>query len=217
MKTFLSIGSGPGIGMATAERFAQEGYRLVLTSRDTDKLELRARQVARKGHQVETRAADAGDLTGVAALICEVQAKWGPIDVLHFNSASMRSASLEQQDPSTFIPDLTVNIAAALVAVQEASPSMLARRSGSILLTGGVFGITPVAEYVSLSIGKAGMRALTQALFAPFREHNVHVATVTVATIVTADSAQARGVADAFWDLHSAPQEAWIAEVSYPK
>jgi NAD(P)-dependent dehydrogenase (short-subunit alcohol dehydrogenase family) len=30
MKTFLGIGSGPGIGLATAERFAREGFRIVL-------------------------------------------------------------------------------------------------------------------------------------------------------------------------------------------
>src|SRR5437870_414740 len=98
MKTFLSIGSGPGIGVATAERFAQEGFRLVLTSRDTDKLAPRVRQLAAKGHQVETRAVDAGNLAAVAALVREVQAKWGAIDVLHFNAASMRGATLEQQD-----------------------------------------------------------------------------------------------------------------------
>jgi short-subunit dehydrogenase len=216
MKTFLSIGSGPGIGIATAERFAQEGFRLVLTARDTGKLAPRASRLAAKGYQVETRAVDAGDLAGVAALVREVGAKFGAVDVLHFNSASMRGATLEQQDPSTFVPDLTVNVAAALVAVQEASRGMLARRSGSILLAGGAFAITPVADYLSLSIGKAALRALTHALFAPFRERNVHIATVTVATLVAANSAEARGVAEAFWALHSAPPDSWLAEATYP-
>ena len=216
MKTFLSIGSGPGIGAATAERFAREGYRLVLTSRDAPKLAERAKQLVAKGHEVETRSVDAGDLAGVAALVREVQAQVGTIDVLHFNSASMRAASIALQDADTFVADLTVNIGAAFVAVQEASRGMLARRSGSILLTGGVFAITPVADYLSLSIGKAGIRALTQALFASFQEQNVHIASVTVATLVAAESAEARGVADAFWDLNNAPPEAWVAEVSYP-
>jgi NAD(P)-dependent dehydrogenase (short-subunit alcohol dehydrogenase family) len=33
MKTYLCIGAGPGIGLATARRFAREGYRIVLASR----------------------------------------------------------------------------------------------------------------------------------------------------------------------------------------
>lgn len=217
MKTFLSIGSGPGIGAATAKRFAKEGYRVVLTSRDSSKLARTAKELVDKGFVVETRSVDAGDLLGVAALVHEVEATFGAIDVLHFNSASMRASTIEQQPAVTFVPDLTVNIAAALVAVQEVSRGMLARRSGSILLTGGMFAITPVADYLSLSIGKAGLRALAQALFAPFREQDVHIAMVTVATLVAAESAEARGVAESFWELHDSSPEVWTPEAIYPK
>ena len=38
MKTFLSIGSGPGMGFATAERFAREGFQVVLSARDAEQL-----------------------------------------------------------------------------------------------------------------------------------------------------------------------------------
>jgi short-subunit dehydrogenase len=216
MKTFLSIGSGPGIGASTAERFAREGYRIVLSSRSTEKLAERAGQLAAKGYQVETRAVDAGDLASVTALVREVETQFGAIDVLHFNAASMRAATMEQQDPATFVPDLTVNIGAALVAVQEASRGMLARRSGTILLTGGGFALAPSADYLSLSIGKAGIRAMAHALFAPFRDRNVHIGSVTVATLVAAESKEAQGVAEAFWNLHDASPENWVAEVSYP-
>jgi NAD(P)-dependent dehydrogenase (short-subunit alcohol dehydrogenase family) len=37
MKTFLSIGSGPGMGIATAERFAKEGFQIVLSARNVTK------------------------------------------------------------------------------------------------------------------------------------------------------------------------------------
>jgi short-subunit dehydrogenase involved in D-alanine esterification of teichoic acids len=49
LKTFLSIGSGPGIGIATAERFAREGFRVVLTSRNPEKLGERATQLSNNG------------------------------------------------------------------------------------------------------------------------------------------------------------------------
>ncbi|MBV8049474.1 MAG: SDR family oxidoreductase, partial [Paludibacterium sp.] len=116
MKTFLSIGSGPGIGIATAERFAQEGFRVVLTSRDPAKLAERAKQLEAKGYAVEVRAVDAGNLPSVEALIRATEDEFGAVDVLHYNAASMRSASIENQASDTFVPDLTVNIGAALVA-----------------------------------------------------------------------------------------------------
>jgi short-subunit dehydrogenase len=216
MKTFLSIGSGPGIGTATAERFAEEGFRIIVTSRDVAKLAERADQLAAKGHQVDVRTVDAGDLASVSALVREAEAEFGAIDVLHFNSASMRAATIETQPANTFVSDLTVNIGAALVAVQASSRAMLARGSGTMLLTGGAFALAPDPEYLSLSIGKAGLRALTQALFAPFKERGVHIGSVNVATLVAPDSAEARSVAEAFWSLHNAPVEAWSPEVTYP-
>ncbi len=61
---------------------------------------------------------------------------------------------------------------------------MIERGSGSILFTGGGFGLQPHPDYLSLSIGKAGIRALAQGIFEPFQEKGVHVATVTVAGLV---------------------------------
>ncbi|RKG98314.1 SDR family oxidoreductase [Corallococcus carmarthensis] len=216
MKTFLSIGSGPGIGTATAERFAQEGFRIVLTSRDGLKLASRAEQLRAKGHTVEVKIVDAGNLDSVSALVRETEAQFGAIDVLHFNAASMRAATLEAQEVETFVLDQTVNLGAALAAVKGASQAMLARGSGTILLTGGMFAIKPSPEYLSLSIGKAGLRAMTQALFDTFRKRGVHIASVNVAALVAPDSVEARGVADAFWRLYSAPLEAWSPEMTFP-
>lgn len=38
-RTLLTIGAGPGNGLATAERFAREGWRVVLAARKEDKLQ----------------------------------------------------------------------------------------------------------------------------------------------------------------------------------
>ncbi|KXU82407.1 short-chain dehydrogenase [Paraburkholderia monticola] len=216
MKTFLSIGSGPGIGIATAERFAQEDFRVVLTSRDPEKLGERASQLSSKGYTVSTMKADAGNLDSVLKLISETEAEFGAIDVLHFNSASIHSASIETQAPETFVSDLTINIGAALVATQAASRGMLARGSGAILMTGGALATHPHPDYLLLGIGKAGIQNLTQGVFDSFRNRGVHVASVTVATFVTPDSPEARGVAQAFWDLYTQPREGWTPEVIYP-
>lgn len=216
MKTFLSIGSGPGIGVATAERFAREGFRVVLTSRNPEKLGERAQHLSNKGYAVSTKTVDAGNLDSVLQLIRETEAEFGAIEVLHFNSASMHSASIETQSIETFVPDLTVNIGAALVATQAASRGMLARGNGAILLTGGSLATHPHPDYLLLSIGKAGIQNLTHGVFDSFKDRGVHVASVTVSTFVSADSPEAHGVAQAFWDLYAQPRESWTPEVIYP-
>lgn len=214
MKTFLSIGAGPGNGQATAERFAREGFHVILSARKGDKAEELAKQLTSKGYKAEARTVDASDPASVAALVSEVEKAIGGIDVLHFNAAAMRKATLEEQPRETFNSDLAVNIGGAMAAAQAAAPKMFERGSGSILLTGGGFGVQPHPDYLSLSIGKAGIRALALGIFDTFMEKGVHVATVTVAGFVNPGK-QTDAVAEHFWRLHSQPKGSWEVETVY--
>ena len=215
MKTFLSIGSGPGMGFATAERFAKEGFQVILSARNAAKTQELAHQLKAEGYKAEARTVDAGDSSSVANLISEVEKQFGSIDVLHYNAASMRKARLLEQPRDTFNKDLSVNIGGALVAAQAVAPKMSERGSGTILLTGGGFALQPHPDYLSLSIGKAGIRALAHGLFESYKEKGIHVATVTVATFVNPASEDAAAVAERFWQLHNQPKGAWTAELHY--
>lgn len=214
-RTLLTIGAGPGNGLATAERFAREGWRVVLAARKEDKLQQYVEQLKAKGFQASTDQVDAGDAADVAALVERVHAEHGAIDALHYNAASMREASILDQPRDSFASDLTVNVGGALVAVQAVAPLMFERGEGSILLTGGGYALDPNPQFLSLSIGKAGIRALAQGLFEGFKEKGVHVATVTVAAVVTPGSAEAKAIGDHFWALQSQPRDQWSWEVRY--
>jgi short-subunit dehydrogenase len=127
----------------------------------------------------------------------------------------VRKAALAEQPRSTFVEDLAVNIGGALVAAQTVAPKMEERKSGAILLTGGGLALAPNPDYLSLSIGKAGIRALALALFESFRAKGIHVATVTVSAAVSQESKEAASVAEHFWRLYSQPKGAWTAEAHY--
>lgn len=156
MKTFLSIGSGPGMGMATASRFAGEGFRVVLSSRNKSNVAAQADQLRAAGFAAEGRVADASDITSIAELIREVEVETGGVDVLHFNAAAMHDGNLDTQSVAGFIEDLSTNIGAVYAAIKAVTPRMAARGEGAILLTGGMFATQPHPEYLTLSIGKAG-------------------------------------------------------------
>jgi short-subunit dehydrogenase len=202
------------MGLATAERFAGEGFRVILSARNETKTKELAGQLEAKGHKVGVRTVDAAEPSSVAALVSQVESEFAGIDVLHFNAASLRKATLADQPRDTFNYDLAVNIGGAMVAAQAAAPHMIARGSGSILFTGGGFALQPHPDFLSLSVGKAGIRALAQGIFGPFRGKGVHVATVTVAGLVM-NSKDANAVAERFWQLHSQPAGSWQMETVY--
>ena len=58
MKIFLSIGAGPGMGFATAERFAKEGFQVVLTARSVTRTQELAERLVKKGYKANARTVD---------------------------------------------------------------------------------------------------------------------------------------------------------------
>jgi short-subunit dehydrogenase len=68
----------------------------------------------------------------------------------------MRQATLADQPRDSFVSDLAVNIGGALAAAQAVAQKMLESRSGTILLTGGGFALSPNPDDLSLSIRQGG-------------------------------------------------------------
>ncbi len=77
------------------------------------------------------------------------------------------------------------------------------------------FALYPSPEFLSLSIGKAGIRALVFGLFESAKAQGVHIETVTIGANIAPDSKEADAVAEHFWRLHSQPVGAWEAEATY--
>ena len=85
---------------------------------------------------------------------------------------------------------------------------------GTFLITSGM--PTPVPGVLSLSLGKAGVRALAEALHAQFRPLGVHVSAVTVAGAVGPGSAfDPDEIAEQYWRLHVQQPEHWEHELVY--
>ena len=219
-KTFLSIASGPGIGLATARRFGREGYRVVLAARNMARLQAEAAELRAEGIEATTVQVDAADARSVANAVKSI----GPaLEVLHYNggilhydsAGKLQARTLADETIDTLVADTKVNVSSALAAIHAAAESMAAHGRGTILLTGGGLGVQPSADFLTLSVGKAAVRAMTLALFPALKERGIHVATVTVAKLVGPRSSGADQVAAAFWELHSQQPDAWRAETVY--
>ena len=91
---------------------------------------------------------------------------------------------------------------------------MARRGSGSFLLTGGM--PEPKSAYVSLSLGKAGVRTLVDLLDQQYGSSGVHVASVTVGgTVAPGTEFDPDDIAEHYWRLHAQPRSAWESEVRY--
>jgi NADP-dependent 3-hydroxy acid dehydrogenase YdfG len=212
MQNFLSIGTGPGIGAATAERFARQGYRLFLAARGIEKLQQIASELNGKGYTSSVASVDASNPESIAQLVADTESRFGPIDTIHYNAAVIHPTSIDTLDAVGFQYDLSVNIGGAYAAIRAVVPVMAGHAQGTILLTGGGFGLQPAPDYIAMSVGKAGIRALALGLFEDLKRRGIHIATVTLCGHVDPASDGVFAVADEFFKLRNQERDAWTAE-----
>ncbi|RZA29366.1 MAG: SDR family NAD(P)-dependent oxidoreductase [Proteobacteria bacterium] len=130
-----------------------------------------------------------------------------------YNAAALRfGPTISELDPETFDEDVQIGISSAMRAIKAALPPMVVKKKGTILLTGGNLSDTPHPMALTLSVAKAGIRATGKALFEMLKDQGVHIATLTVSTGVTPGSEEARQVGQAYWEIHTASQDAWQYE-----
>ena len=204
-KIITIVGMGPGISMAVAERFAQEGYVVAMVARNAGRLGLYQEILEHAGYKCLSVAADAGKPESLHDAFDTIRRKLGHTDVLVYNAAQMKKLDILQETAESLSEDLLVSVGGALESVKAVLPPMKSRGEGTIILTGGGFSLYPSPMFGSLSIGKAGLRSLAAQLHQALTDTPIKFATVTVAGMVNKESAThtPEAIAEVYWQIHN--------------
>jgi NAD(P)-dependent dehydrogenase (short-subunit alcohol dehydrogenase family) len=212
-KSLMIIGAGPGIGQAVAETFGMAGWTIVLTSRSAERLDALTSGLSARGIAAHAVPADATDPDALRAAMAQADQLDGGLTAVLYNAAVVRQQDLFSMTDDEVVQDLAINVAGGLHAIR-AAVALFGERGGTILVTGGGLGVSPHASYASLGVGKAALRNIVQAQAEPLAKQSIRIAIATVATLVSPGSAEAKGVADTFWNLANHPVAQW--EAVYP-
>jgi NADP-dependent 3-hydroxy acid dehydrogenase YdfG len=210
MTSVAIIGAGPGIGAAVARRFAREGMPVGLIARSA--ATIAATRATLGGARTAAATADSADEHALRAALDAVAAELGPVGVLVYNAGLIRQDVPGQLTTEEHQHAWAVNVVGAITAAAHVGPAMAAAGAGTILLTGGM--PEPLPDVVSLSLGKAGVRALTTLLATQYTPAGVHVATVTVGGAVAPGGPfDPDDIAEHYWRLHAQARDEWEHEV----
>ncbi|MFJ4617472.1 SDR family NAD(P)-dependent oxidoreductase [Streptomyces sp. NPDC088812] len=206
------IGAGPGVGQSVARRFAREGLPVALVARSERTLEAVTDAVALSGTPVTAVAADSTDAPALRSALDTAIDAFGLPDVVVYNAAAVRPDALGELSVRAHLDTWAVNVVGAITAAAHVLPAMAERGNGSFLITGGM--PEPKPQYVSLSLGKAGVRTLVTLLDDQYGESGVHVATVTIDGPVAPGTAfDPDAIAEHYWRLHTQPRHRWQREI----
>jgi NAD(P)-dependent dehydrogenase (short-subunit alcohol dehydrogenase family) len=210
----IVIGAGPGIGTSVARRMAREGLAITVLARSRATVDAALDTLASAGVETLGVVADVADESALRAALDEAVARFGVPEVLVYNAAVIQSDAFGELPAARHLDAWAVNVVGAITAIAHLGPAMARAGTGTILLTGGM--PEPLPRATSLSLGKAGVRALTELVARAYEPSGLHVATVTVGGTVAPGSAfDADEIADEYWRLHTQPAGSWEREVLY--
>lgn len=212
MPGMVIIGAGSGIGLSVARRFAREGLSIALLARSGNTLKTVADALATTEVPVVTLRVDSTDEATLCSALDVAREKFGVPDVVVYNAAAIQPDLPGELSVRAHQDAWAVNVVGAITAAAHVAPDMARRGSGSFIITGGM--PEPKPEYVSLSLGKAGVRALVNLLDKQYGPAGLHVATVTVDGPVAPGTAfDPDDIAEHYWRLHTQPRHAWQREI----
>jgi uncharacterized protein len=185
-KVVLITGASSGFGADTARLFAQEGCIVILAARRMDRLTALAEQIRAQGGQAITISLDVSEQSQIDKAVLTVLETFGRIDILFNNAGFGRLDWLEALDPAADIDlQVEVNLLGLIQVTRAVLPSMLARRSGTIINMSSMAGLIPAPMYSIYAATKYGIRGFTDALRREVASFGIHVSGIYPGPAVT--------------------------------
>lgn len=211
------VGMGGGISYASALKFGRAEFKIVMISRNKEKLKIYQDMLQNDGIDCDFQVADAGNEEQLRSALETIKIQnSGNIEVLFYNAAVVRQKHILEETFEHIVEDLKVNVGGAITAVKSVMPTMRKNNKGTILFTGGGLALMPMPTYGSLSIGKSAILSLSRQITTELKDTNVKVGTVVVRGYVTADHVKYNpsSIAEEFWYLHNQSGKE-ISEIIY--
>lgn len=184
-------GSSRGIGRAIAERFAEHGARVVISSRKAEAC-AEVADLLNSRHGPGTALAVPANISAKAdleALVATTRAAFGRISILVCNAASNPYyGPMSGISDEAFRKVLENNVIANHWLVQQVAPEMCAAREGAIILVSSIGGLLGSATIGAYCLSKAADMQLARNLAVEFGPHNVRVNCIAPGIIRTSFS-----------------------------
>ena len=162
-KTALVTGATRGIGRAIALRFAAEGANIAFTYRSQhEAAQTLIAEIEALGVMVKGYPSDAASFEDAHAVVEDVKAAFGRIDVLVNNAGITRDGLMMRMDEAQWDDVLDTNLKSAFNFIHACTPVMARQRGGSIINMSSVVGIAGNAGQCNYAASKAGLIGLTK-------------------------------------------------------
>src|SRR5579862_1060078 len=232
----VEIGIRWGVGGAVAQKFAQEGFFTVLTTRNEANATRLAAAIREQGGDCMIVELDLVSQASIASAFAKIRSEAGDPDVLVYNAGYLEGRDLPpEQELLEYITvemfDTTQHIACRgpFLVAKEVLPAMRKKGAGSFFFSNNSSSLRGKKRMTgqSLYYPRVMMRTLAQVLTEEYSEHGVHVANVVIDGLIDSPGSGALPrnqnrrdliinpvkIAEAYWYLHTQDPSCWTHEL----
>src|SRR5262245_32885965 len=232
----LPVGVRWGVGGAIAQKFAREGFFVVLTTRSAGNATTLQKAIVEQGGESTIVELDLVSRESIARAFATIRQEAGDPDVLVYNAGYLEGRDLppdkellEHVPIEIFETAQHVASRGPFLVAQEVLPAMRKRGSGSFLISNNASSLRGKKRMTgqSLYYPRVMMRTLAQVLTEEYSEHGVHVANVVIDGLIDSPGTRALPraqqqpdvvmnpvkIAEAFYYLHTQDQSCWTHEL----
>lgn len=182
MKTVLVTGGSRGIGKSIVQKFAENGYNVIL---NYSKSEEAAYRLSEKYNNVKIFKADVSNKKQVQEMVDYATNEFKKIDILINNAGISSTGLLQDLSEEELTRIFSVNVNGTFFCTQAVLPQMIARHEGKIINISSVWGLVGASNEVAYSASKAAIIGFTKALAKEVGPSNIRVNCIAPGIVMT--------------------------------
>ena len=232
----LPVGVRWGVGGAIAQKFAKEGFFVVLTTRTTANASALEIAIREQGGETMIVELDLVSRDSISNAFSQIRDQVGDPNVLVYNAGYLEGRDLPPEKEllehipfEMFETAQHISSSGPFLVAKEVLPAMRERGEGSFLISNNSSSLRGKKRYTgqSLYYPRVMMRTLAQALTEEYSEYGVHVANVVIDGTIDSPGTHALPraqqqpdlvinpvkIAEAFYYLHTQDKSCWTHEI----
>ena len=232
----LPVGVRWGVGGAIAQKFAQEGFLTVLTTRTASNAAALQAAIGEQGGESIIVELDLSLRESISNAFAQIREQAGEPDVLVYNAGYIDGRDLPpEKELLEHIPfemletAQHISVSGPFLVAKEVLPAMRERGEGTILISNNSSSLRGRKRYTgqSLYYPRVMMRTLAQALTEEYSEYGIHVANVVIDGTIDSPGTRAMPraqqnpellinpvkIAEAFYYLYTQDKSCWTHEL----
>lgn len=176
-KVALVTGGSRGIGKKVAEKFAKEGYNLVINyvsdNTNIEEITKELKEASKKEIEILFLKSDVTEFKSCEQLVKEAIEKFGRIDVLVNNAGITKDNLLMRMKEEEFDKVIEVNLKGTFNMTKNVIPFMMKKRYGKIVNISSVVGVGGNAGQCNYAASKAGIIGFTKSIAKELASRNI--------------------------------------------